>query len=123
MVLDRAARLPELMALSGGSEAGHAVLTEDRHVVGVLDLDPPMLRAIRNGGAETPLGDFMGNRFITVRAHKVAFDVISMMESRRAAVAVVLETQISGKPDRVLGVITHHTIAASVAASIRLYPR
>ena len=123
VVLDRAAHLAELMALSGGSEAGHVVLTEDRHVVGVLGLDPPMLRAIRNGGPETPLGEFMGEGFITVRAYEVAFDVISMMESRRATIAVVLEPQIGDEPDRVLGVITHHTIAASVAASIRLYPR
>ncbi len=123
VVLDRTARLAELIALTGGSEAGHVVLTEDRRVVGVLGLDPPMLRAIRSGGAATPLGEFMGEGFITVRAHEVAFDVISMMESRRAAIAVVLEPQTSGEPDRVLGVITHHTIAASVAASIRLYPR
>ena len=123
VVLDRAARLTDLMALSGGAEAGHAVLTEDRHVVGVLGLDPPMLRAIRHGEAETPLGNFMDEDFITVRAHEVAFDVISMMESRRAVVAVVLDPGVIGEPDRVLGVITHHTIAASVAASIRLYSR
>ncbi len=123
VVLDRAARLTDLMALSGGAEAGHAVLTEDRHVVGVLGLDPPTLRALRHGDAEVPLGSFMSEGFITVRAHEVAFDVISMMESRRAIVAVVLDPGKLGEPDRVLGVITHRTIAASVAASIRLYAR
>ncbi len=123
VVLDRTARLTDLMALPGGAEAGHAVLTEGRRVVGVLGLDPPMLRAIRHGDADAPLGDFMGEGFLTVRAHEVAFDVISKMQGRRAMVAIVTEAGLIGEPDRVLGVVTHHTVAASVAASIRLYSR
>ena len=122
-VLHRASRLADLTRVSEGVEIGHVVLTEAQDVVGVLELSPPILRAIRNGGPEAPLGDFMGDRFVTVRAHEVAFDVISKMEKRRADVAVVLDPKVAGEPDRVLGVVTHHTIAASVAASIRLYPR
>jgi CBS domain-containing protein len=82
-----------------------------------------MLRAMRHGDAAVPLGDFMSEGFITVRAHEVAFDVISMMENERAAVAVVLDPGAIGEPERVVGIITHRTIAASVADSIRLYGR
>ena len=123
VVIDRSARLADLMALPGGAGARHAVLTEHRHVVGVLGLDAPMLRAMRHGDAAVPLGDFMSEGFITVRAHEVAFDVISMMENERAAVAVVLDPGAIGEPERVVGIITHRTIAASVADSIRLYGR
>jgi CIC family chloride channel protein len=123
VVIDRSARLADLMALPGGAQARHAVLTEHRHVVGVLALDAPMLRAMRHGDAAVPLGDFMSEGFITVRAHEVAFDVISMMENERAAVAVVLDPGAIGEPERVVGIITHRTIAASVADSIRLYGR
>lgn len=123
VVMDHASRVADLMAISGGSEIGQVVLTEAGNVVGVLDLNPPILRALRNGSPEIPLGDFMVDRFVTVHAHNVAFDVISIMEKQRADVAVVLDPKVAGESDRVLGVVTQHTIAASVAASIRLYPR
>ena len=123
LVLDRSSRFADFAAASGGGAvARHAVLTEQRHVVGVLDLDAPLSRAIRGGGADIALGDLASDRFVIVGAKDVAFDVISVMERSNAAAAVVLDAGQDGAQDQVLGIITEHTIAASVAASIRIYP-
>ncbi len=123
VVLDRASNLTDFLEATKHAEARHAVLTEDHHVVGVLTIDQPAMRAIGKSGADIALGDLMAGRFVIVRADDVAFDVISMMDRHQAAVAVVLGPEPAGALDRVLGIITQHTIAASVAASIRLYPR
>lgn len=123
VVLDCAASFADFLVQAGDVVIGHAVLTDNHHVVGVLTLDQSMIRAIEKDGSDMQLGELIADRFIIVRAHDVAFDVISMMESHKAAVALVLDPGPPNGQDRVLGVITHHTIAASVATSIRLYPR
>ena len=123
LVLDRASNLADfLAAFEGGELARHAVLTEQRRVVGVLNIDATLSRAIRSAGADIPLGALAADRFILVGARDVTFDVISSMDRHRAAVAVVLEPGTAGGEDKVLGVITQNTIAASVATSIRIYP-
>ena len=124
VVLDHMASLAELRADPDNAEVRHVVLTRDKRVIGVLALDRSMIQVLANGGgAGLPLGELITDRFVIVRPRDVAFDVISVMAARHAAVAVVLDPAPSGQPDRVLGVITQNTIAASVAASIRLYPR
>ncbi len=122
VVIDRSASLADLRADPGNADVRYAVLTEDRRVVGVLPLDRSMMRALATGSPETPLGDLVTGRFVTVRPLDVAFDVISLMDHRKAAVAVVLDTVHADQQERVLGLITQNTIAGSVAASIRLYP-
>ena len=123
LVLDRSARFADFVTASGsGGAARHAVLTEERRVAGVLHIDAPLARAIEQGGADMPLGDLATDRFVVVASGDVVFDVISNMERRRATVAVVLDPGAAGGQDQVLGVITQDTIAASVAASIRIYP-
>ncbi len=68
------------------------------------------------------LGDLVRPNFTVVREDDVAFDVITTIWSKRAAMAIVV-SRPREEPQRVLGVITKEHVADTVARSVEVYPR
>jgi CIC family chloride channel protein len=122
LVLDEAtpfSRFLELAAKEGGLR--HVVVTRGGTVIGGLRVNTDLRRTLGVAVNEVKLGDLVQPRFTIVRANEVAFDVITTMRNRDAAMAIVVSHD--GGTERVLGVITKEHLADTVARSIQIYPR
>ena len=121
LVLDEAtpfSRFLELAAKEGGLR--HVVVTRGGTVVGCLRVNTDLRRTLGVAASEVRLGDLAGPSFTIVREAEVAFDVITSMWDRNAAMAIVVSH--AGGTERVLGVVTKEHVADTVARSIKIYP-
>ena len=107
-----------LAAAQGGLR--HLVVTRDGTVVGGLRVNTDLRRTLGVAAGNVRLGDLVNPDFIIVRQAEVAFDVITEMWNRRAAMAIVVSEE--GGTEHVLGVITKEHIADTVASSVQIYP-
>jgi CIC family chloride channel protein len=121
LVLDEAtpfSRFLELAASEGGLR--HVVVTRGGTVMGGLRVNTDLRRTLGVASGDVPLGDLVQPRFTIVRETEVAFDVITTMWNRNAAMAIVVSHD--GGTERVLGVVTKEHVADTVARSIQIYP-
>jgi chloride channel protein, CIC family len=79
-------------------------------------------RALGAAAGDVRLGSLVRPNFTTVREKDVAFDVITTIWNRRAAMAIVIGQTEGRDPGRVLGVITKEHVADTVARSVQIYP-
>jgi CIC family chloride channel protein len=123
LVLDEAtpfARFLELAASQGGLR--HVVVTRRNTVIGGLRINLDLRKTLGAAAGAIPLGDLVRpDSFTIVHATDVAFDVITAIWSRNAAMAIVVSQQ--GGAEHVLGVVTKEHVADTVASSVQIYPR
>jgi CIC family chloride channel protein len=123
LVLDEAtpfAHFLELAASQGGLR--HVVVTRRNTVIGGLRINLDLRSTLGVAAGTIPLGDLVRpNSFTIVHATDVAFDVITAIWSRNAAMAIVVSQQ--GGAEHVLGVVTKEHVADTVASSVQIYPR
>jgi CIC family chloride channel protein len=122
LVLDEAtpfAQFLELAASQGGLR--HVVVTRRNTVIGGLRINLDLRKTLGAAASAIPLGDLVRpNSFTIVHATDVAFDVITAIWSRNAAMAIVVTQQ--GGAEHVLGVVTKEHVADTVASSVQIYP-
>jgi CIC family chloride channel protein len=120
LVLDEAtpfSRFLKLAAKEGGLR--HVVVTRGGTVIGGLRVNTDLRRTLGAAASDVRLGDLVQPRFVIVRETDVAFDVITTMWNRNAAMAIVVGRD--GESERVLGVVTKEHVADTVARSVKIY--
>ena len=123
LVLDEAtpfAAFQDMAAAQGGLR--HVVVTRDGKIVGGLRVNTDLRTALGAAAGGVLLGSLVRPNFTTVRESDVAFDVITNIRQRRAAMAIVISRPKGADPERVLGVITKEHVADTVARSVQIYP-
>ncbi len=123
LVLDEAtpfAAFQDMAAAQGGLR--HVVVTRDGKIVGGLRVNTDLRTALGAAAGGVLLGSLVRPNFTTVRESDVAFDVITNIRQRRAAMAIVISRPRGADPERVLGVITKEHVADTVARSVQIYP-
>jgi CIC family chloride channel protein len=123
LVLDEAAPFATFLGMAA-AQGGlrHVVVTRGGTIIGGLRVNTDLRRALGAAAGDVRLGDLVRPNFTTVRETDVAFDVITTIWTRRAAMAIVLSREEGQEPERVLGVITKEHVADTVARSIQIYP-
>ncbi len=101
----------------------HVVVTEGKHIYGVLRVNTGLRRGLAQADTGATLGDVASRDFVLVREDTIAFDVIERMWKRHAIMAVVTRGRGVPRGDDVVGVITKEHVADSVASSVKIYPR
>ena len=123
LVLDEAtsfAAFLDMAAVQGGLR--HVVVTRGGTIIGGLRVNTDLRRALGAAASDVQLGDLVRPNFTIVRERDVAFDVITTIWTRHAAMAIVIGQAGGQDPERVLGIITKEHVADTVARSVQIYP-
>jgi chloride channel protein, CIC family len=122
VVLDEAAPFGQFLDLSA-AQGGlrHVVVTRNGTVIGGLRVNTDLRRTLGAAAADVRLGDLVRpDSFTIVGETDVAFDVITTIWNRNAAMAIVVSQ--AGGTEQVLGVVTKEHVADTVARSVQIYP-
>jgi chloride channel protein, CIC family len=122
LVLDESVPFQHVLSRSEGPAFRHVVVTKEHEIEGVLRVNIGLRRAVSQGLGDITVGSLAQTNFIVVRENDVAFDVITRLWKKHAAMAVVVSRGDAQGPPRVLGVIAKEHIADSVASSIKVFP-
>ncbi|SAL86379.1 Cl-channel, voltage gated [Caballeronia choica] len=122
LVLDESVPFQHVLSRSEGPAFRHVVVTKKHEIEGVLRVNIGLRRAVSQGLGDITVGSLAQTNFIVVRENDVAFDVITRLWKKHAAMAVVVSRGDAQGPPRVLGVIAKEHIADSVASSIKVFP-
>jgi CIC family chloride channel protein len=123
LVLDEAtpfAAFLNMAAAEGGLR--HVVVTRGGTIMGGLRVNTDLRSALGAAAGGVLLGALVRPNFTTVRESDVAFDVITTIWNKRAAMAIVIGRAGGQDAERVLGVITKEHVADTVARSVQIYP-
>jgi CIC family chloride channel protein len=123
LVLDEATPFATFLSMAA-AEGGlrHVVVTKNGTIIGGLRVNTDLRKALGAAAGDVRLGSLVRPNFTTVREKDVAFDVITTIWSRRAAMAIVIGQTEGRDPGQVLGVITKEHVADTVARSVQIYP-
>jgi chloride channel protein, CIC family len=112
--------------LSQPAHAGrlrHVVVTDDRHIYGVICVNTGLRRGLERAHTGVSLRDVASRNFIVVGESATAFEVIRAMWRKNAIMAVVVHGRGMQRESDIAGVITKEHVADSVADSIKAYPQ
>lgn len=109
-----------MAAAEGGLR--HVVVTRGGTIVGGLRVNTDLRRALGAAAGDVKLGSLVRPNFTIVHEGDVAFDVITTIWNRRAAMAIVVSEAGGTEPEHVLGIITKEHVADTVARSVQIYP-
>ncbi len=123
LVLDEATPFAVFLGMAA-AQGGlrHVVVTRGGTIIGGLRVNTDLRTALGATAGDVPLGTLVQPNFTIVRENDVAFDVITTIWNRRAAMAIVIGQAKEQDPERVLGVITKEHVADTVARSVQIYP-
>ncbi|MBI1211088.1 MAG: chloride channel protein [Alphaproteobacteria bacterium] len=105
----------------------HVIVTNGDRIMGTVRINTGLHSTATELGPGTSFGDVANKRFTIVRAHDVAFDVITRLWRRNGAMALVVRDDYPKfhlpRPADVIGIITKEHVADAVAAGIHTFPR
>ena len=101
------------------SGVAHVIVTRGDRIVGAFAAERSVLARL---DPATPVVDLAHRPFAIVRENASAFDVLTRLRRRKAAVAIVIAQEGRPRAASVRGMITRDHVAETVADSVQIYP-